>query len=743
MKNRAKKLTATLMALFLLLTMLPAAANAAGNIYVAGVSMADGTWLAEGASTASSSALSDNYAHYENGVLTLKNFRYSGKGAQRSSGAYVVYAADDLTLRLEGSSALEQTDSSVVSCGIYAGGDVTVNTADGGELSVSAAGGNGIEAHSLTVNSGKLTVLAPWALYLNGGLGKLTASAGMNIFALKKDSLDHRLVAYDADKTGSYNGIIVQPASAIYVGGVRLTNGMWLAEGSSAASTFPKSDNFAHYANGVLTLKNYDYSGAGYGYRNAFYGIYTDAPLLVRLEGENSIALTADGDISYGLRAEMLAIDATADATLSAGPAVIDGSFAQYGGAVDLGGYAVGLQANSVYLGGGRLRGHSQASFGIDAPFIHAHRGILVAQTTDSPSTAFSGSLETLRIDDPLQLYMGEPLTPVDTYDPTSPDASYVTIQQEASATRLAGRSRYDTAFLAADALKEQLGVSRFSNAIVTSGENFADALAGSYLAARKDAPILLTDNSNMSDVIAYIHANVGTDGKVYALGGAPVVSDGLFALEQYGYDVVRLSGNTRFDTNLAILEEAGIDSGMPVLVCTAYNFADSLSASAVGLPILLADDALTQQQLRFLRRNTDGSFLLVGGTGAVTSTVEDQLLNDGSWVYRLAGKTRFETSTMLAQFLYNDGSGMFNSPASVTLVYAYNFPDGLCAGPLAYAMNAPLILTANGDEAAAAHYASTLGIRQGVALGGESLISSSVMRSILSLQSTDNISGN
>ena len=76
-----------------------------------------------------------------------------------------------------------------------------------------------------------------------------------------------------------------------------------------------------------------------------------------------------------------------------------------------------------------------------------------------------------------------------------------------------------------------------------------------------------------------------------------------------------------------------------------------------------------------------------------------------------------------------------YGTPDKLTLTYAYNFPDGLCAGPLAFALNAPLILTANGDEAAAAHFANTLGIRQGVVLGGPSLVTESSVTSILSLR--------
>ena len=62
---------------------------------------------------------------------------------------------------------------------------------------------------------------------------------------------------------------------------------------------------------------------------------------------------------------------------------------------------------------------------------------------------------------------------------------------------RLAGNNRYDTAFAAANELKAKLGIPKFGAVVVSSGEDFADALAGSYLAAMKDAPILLVRNNS------------------------------------------------------------------------------------------------------------------------------------------------------------------------------------------------------------------------------------------------------
>lgn len=65
----------------------------------------------------------------------------------------------------------------------------------------------------------------------------------------------------------------------------------------------------------------------------------------------------------------------------------------------------------------------------------------------------------------------------------------------EKSILRLAGDNRFETAYLVADQMKKNLGIERFAAVVAASGADFADALAGSYPAAVKNAPILLAYN--------------------------------------------------------------------------------------------------------------------------------------------------------------------------------------------------------------------------------------------------------
>lgn len=297
---------------------------------------------------------------------------------------------------------------------------------------------------------------------------------------------------------------------------------------------------------------------------------------------------------------------------------------------------------------------------------------------------------------------------------------------------RIAGDDRYDTAIRTAEQMKKTLGMEKFEAIIVASGSDFADALAGSYLSTVKSAPILLSygkggkyaylDDDNMN----YIRNNLARGGTIYLLGGENAVPK-LYETALAGYNVKRLGGGNRFETNRKILQEAGVNPGDEVLVCTAYNFADSLSAAATGKPILLVYSLNGKTygiDPSFLGSLSGCSFTIIGGESAVSGELAAELGAYGA-VRRLAGENRFETSVRVAR-------EYFDNPTSAVLAYAWNFPDGLCGGALAYAMHAPLILTMDKYEEQAASYAKANHITSGVVLGGEGLISDAAVQKIL-----------
>ena len=302
---------------------------------------------------------------------------------------------------------------------------------------------------------------------------------------------------------------------------------------------------------------------------------------------------------------------------------------------------------------------------------------------------------------------------------------------EENEVVRLFGSGRYDTAYAVADALKAALGVEKFEAVVVATGKNFADALAGSYLAVEKNAPILLTNgkDANVAELHAYIKANVAEGGKVYILGGEAAVPAAVEAID--GYEVERLFGDSRYDTNLAILEEAGV-TGDSVIVATGKTFADSLSASAAKLPILLVkpDAALNDAQKEILTGMKN--IYIVGGDGAVSASYEAELKAFGK-VTRVFGDSRYDTSVEVAKaFCTNVDKAVVAS--------GKNFPDGLCGGPLAAALNAPLVLTKDGGAGAAASYVAENGIASGYVLGGDGALADATVVEVFALSSADEI---
>ncbi len=294
--------------------------------------------------------------------------------------------------------------------------------------------------------------------------------------------------------------------------------------------------------------------------------------------------------------------------------------------------------------------------------------------------------------------------------------------------TRLAGSHRFETAAVAADQMKANLGIEKFDTVVVASGMDFADALSGSYLAAVNNAPILLACQVEKynNEVKDYILENLNQGGTIYILGGENAVPAS-FETGLESFTVERLAGSNRFETNLLVLEKAGVGD-KPILVSTGLNFADSLSASAAKLPILLVyGDKLLDSQRTFLEANQGKELCILGGTGAVSEKLETQLKTLGT-VERLAGANRFETSVMIAEKFFAD-------PESAVLAYAWNFPDGLCGGPLAATMGAPLILTMEKYETQAASYIQGQSIKTGIILGGEKLIPNASVSTIFGVK--------
>ena len=220
----------------------------------------------------------------------------------------------------------------------------------------------------------------------------------------------------------------------------------------------------------------------------------------------------------------------------------------------------------------------------------------------------------------------------------------------------------------------------------------------------------------------------------VYILGAQPLVRRHL-----------RMSGGSRFYIQAAVPEnpllyqpedpeEAGLTARNSVL--HRENYADALSVSAVNNRSSgewqgkEADHA----QNKYLKALGDGyTFYIVGGTGSVSAELEEALAAYGS-VVRISGKGRHETSVAVAEKFFGDVD-------CAALAYSMNYPDGLCGGPLAYKLGAPLLLVKSDSEAPAAEYVKENNIKSGIVFGGTAGITDEAARTVFGLPEDAEIS--
>lgn len=318
---------------------------------------------------------------------------------------------------------------------------------------------------------------------------------------------------------------------------------------------------------------------------------------------------------------------------------------------------------------------------------------------------------------------------------------SMVSAAETGASTRVAGGDRYATSFAVADEMIKKEG--HFENVVLASGTNFPDALSGGYLADEKDGPLMLVNAANENKVMSYIQRYLDPRGTVYILGGTSAISstfeNKLISLgKAENFTVKRLSGSERYATNLAILEEASLDEyGRKtddmiedgLIVASGKSFADSLSASAAEKPLLLVGDTLTQAQKNWIAKSGIKKFYIVGGTSAVSASVENALKAYGR-VERVAGANRWETSYRVAN--------KFNSDAeAVALASGNNFPDGLSGAPLAMDSNAPILLVSNDSYAYAKQFMAEKNIKKCIAIGGTGVISNNTVSNVVTKNST------
>ena len=249
-----------------------------------------------------------------------------------------------------------------------------------------------------------------------------------------------------------------------------------------------------------------------------------------------------------------------------------------------------------------------------------------------------------------------DPDNPVDPDDPDQPD-------QTKKWTRLSGGTALSTMRAIINA-----GWETSEWAIIATSQGYQDALSASALAGLLDnAPVLLTKSNELSSQTKNLLTGKSVK-KALIVGGPGAISDDVVAeIKSLGIDYVeRIAGGTATTTAISVYKwgadaskTGGTTWGKDAIVATLDSFQDALSiapyAYAKNAPIFLADKGTKDIRSSVQSLIANGGFdrtLIVGGTGAVSDTVEGKVID----AQRLAGGTAYTTSKAIANFALAEG---------------------------------------------------------------------------------------
>ncbi|MBA2316253.1 MAG: cell wall-binding repeat-containing protein [Euzebyales bacterium] len=187
---------------------------------------------------------------------------------------------------------------------------------------------------------------------------------------------------------------------------------------------------------------------------------------------------------------------------------------------------------------------------------------------------------------------------------------------------RIAGDSRADTAALIAREVGAPAG-----EAIVTSGDVFADALSIAPLAAAEGVPILLTARDQLAPDTAEALRDLGVE-RTLVIGGTGAVTDQVAAGLP---SPTRVAGRNRFETSVAVADLA-LDRDLEprtVHLATGFDYPDALAAGPVAArargALLLVDgsdpaNAGVVYDWLAARRDDISGGVAFGGTAAISA---------------------------------------------------------------------------------------------------------------------------
>ena len=239
---------------------------------------------------------------------------------------------------------------------------------------------------------------------------------------------------------------------------------------------------------------------------------------------------------------------------------------------------------------------------------------------------------------------------------------------------RLAGADRIATAI----AISQATHVTATS-AVIARSDTYPDALVGTPLAKQVGGPLLLTPSAALDPrVLAEVDRLLSPGATIRVLGGEQALAPSVVtALQNAGYEVVRIAGPDRFATAVEVAHALG--SPAKALLASGRNFPDALVAGAaaaeIGAAVLLTDnETVPAATADFIAGR---QVTAIGGPAA-------RALPSATGII---GTDRYDTAVRVAR-------AFFSNKDIIGLATGENFPDALTGGAHMAHHGGPILLT-------------------------------------------------
>ncbi|HFL2424920.1 TPA: cell wall-binding repeat-containing protein [Clostridioides difficile] len=246
-----------------------------------------------------------------------------------------------------------------------------------------------------------------------------------------------------------------------------------------------------------------------------------------------------------------------------------------------------------------------------------------------------------------------------------------------------------------------QKGWNKADNIVLINDSSISDALSATPFAKYKDAPILLTKNNNLNKLTEK-EINRLEAKNVYIVGGLKSVDEKVVSdLKEKGLNVIRISGNDRYETSIKLAKELDKNSNLSkvVVVNGEKGLADAVSMGAISakeeMPILLTNQNDDMKDIKELIANKDISkSYVIGGESLFNSK---EVSNTLPSVTKIAGTDRTETNSKVINHFYSKDTLNDLYIAKNGMNKQDDLVDALSVGVLAGKTESPVVLVGNG----------------------------------------------